>query len=179
LTAADAKHLHWDLIFTDIFVNADFHHFFAFAEKRLAFEQSGKISLLDLEQFNFACTSSVVVNERSIDKYSALMTGKWAVGIPIDLYIRQLVHTRQLKAFVTLPFLTTISRNSMHSDIRGGLDLPRKVTDVLRRAFFKDADLPALLKESQDLTRDASLNPLNSIFLNTVLLRLSDQWVGF
>ena len=75
--------------------------------------------------------------------------------------------------------MTTLSRDSLNSDIRGELDASRKVLEVLRRAFFKDADLPTLLAESLELTRDVRLAPLNSIFLNTLLFRLSDQWVCF
>jgi len=180
LAVAD-KHLPgWDLLFTDIYVPCDLNTFRLFSEKMSAWQANGTAyALVDLEQIAFACTSSFFVNRSSVDKLANVLAGQWAAGLPIDLYLRHLVQQRHLKAHVTMPFLTSLGRENVDSDIRGNTDLSRKVCNILRRAFFKEADTGALLEEMQELTKNAKLAPLARIFVDTLSFALSDQWVSF
>jgi GR25 family glycosyltransferase involved in LPS biosynthesis len=169
----------WDLLFTDIFVHPRTDPFLTFYEKMKQFSQTQSYGILDLVKIPFACTSSVLFNKASIGKYLGLMTGKWSVGIPIDLYIGKLVHSSQLKAFVTMPFITSISADSNTSDIRGDLDRSRRVCDVLRRGFFQEANIPQLISEMQELTAGAKISPLVNLYLNAEMFRLSDAFQSF
>lgn len=109
----------WDLIFTDVFVPIVAEVFRVLAEKVGMFEASGRRSLLDLADIPFASTSSVLINRASVRRYADLITGRWAGGVPIDLHLRRLVRERRLKAYLTVPFLTSFSPDSLASDIRG------------------------------------------------------------
>ena len=91
LRTADAKLGDWDLIFTDIHVNtSDIGMFAMLAAKMHHCQQNRGYTLLDLEQIPFACTSSFFINRRSIDKYAGLLADNWSLGVPIDLYLRDL-----------------------------------------------------------------------------------------
>jgi GR25 family glycosyltransferase involved in LPS biosynthesis len=178
LAEADA-HLEWDLLFTDILVPLSTEVVRLFAEKLQMFARSNDYTLVELDRIRFACTSSFFINKKSIDQYAGLIAGKWSLGIPIDIHLRNLVHQGHLKAYVTLPFVTTVSRDSLDSDIRGSVDRSRRVVEIFRRAFFQEADLPALLAEMRELTQGTEDSLLTSLFLCAISFSQSDQWKPF
>jgi GR25 family glycosyltransferase involved in LPS biosynthesis len=169
----------WDLIFTDIVVPSDLSVFRQFTEKLQLFAATGKITLTSLQRISFAGTSSFFVNRNSVEKLCGLMADQWNTGLPIDIYIRKLVQEGRLNAFVTLPFLTTVSRHGVNSDIRGNLDRTRMVYYVYRKAFFKDANLADVLAEMVEVTKDARIAPLAAIYREAISFCLSDQYVRF
>ena len=118
LSQADTK-LEWDLLFTDVTVPAGWEVFNRFCKQMEVFEQSRSHVLLSLKGIHFSVMSSFFVNKASVAKYHALIDGQWTRGIPIDIQVRQLIHKGQLKAHITLPFMTSISPQSIRSDIRG------------------------------------------------------------
>ena len=210
LEYADAQLTGWDLIFTDIHVPPDnFSLFRDLCRMRQCWEPKTKLTLTDLQPIVFACTSSFFLNRQSIGKYAELMSEKWKVGYPIDVYLRNLVHLGCLKAYLTVPFQTSVSRDALDSDIRGGLDASRVAATIYRRAFFEDANLQSLGAELQELTKDATLlpdyrraffqdpalrtldaeiqgliksarlSPLAEIYVRTLLFTLTDRWVQF
>jgi len=99
--------------------------------------------------------------------------------VPIDLYVRGLVNQKLLKAYVTVPFLTSISPDSLQSDIRGEIDLSRAVFDTFRRSFFQDSDVPTLAVEMRKLIEEIAPSPLEMIYLDALLFTLSDRYVHF
>ena len=107
--------LNWDLLFTEIFVPFSVPVFRQLAEKIDVHARSKRYALLDLAGIGFAGATSFFINQKAIGKYAALIAGKWSLGAPIDLFIRQLVHDGVLRAYVTVPFITSIS-NSVASD---------------------------------------------------------------
>jgi len=180
LPFADAKLDSWDLIFTDIYVTPADGMACRDLNRTMKGNQTAKtVGLMDLEHVTFAATSSYFVNWRAIEKYTALMSVPGVDGLPIDLYLRRLVGQKALKAYVTVPFLTSVSRDSSQSDISGQRDLSRAVFDVFRRAFFQDADLPSLNAEMQQLLQGIAPSPLEMIYLKSMLFILSDQYVDF
>lgn len=180
LAEADARFSGWDLVFTDIHVPTDNVPVFCkLSEIMVNFQQTRRIALIDLKDTAFACTSSFFLNRQSVDKYTRLMSNQWKFGSVLDLYIRDLVNHGLLKAYVTVPFQTSVSPSVLQSDIRGDLDCSRAVYTIYRRAFFEDADLPSLDAELRDLTQEAMLSPLAAIYVKTLRFRLSDQWVRF
>jgi GR25 family glycosyltransferase involved in LPS biosynthesis len=169
----------WDLLFTDVFIAPQTETFTLLAAKMQHYALARAHSLVDLARLPFCCTSSMFINRSSVGKYARLLTGQWRLGMPIDMYLRQLVHQGQLKAFLTVPFMTSISAESDDSDIRGGLDLTRRVCDLYRRGFFQEADLPALLTDMQRLTTGSKIAPLTALYLQSERFSLSDQFVRF
>lgn len=185
LAQADANAPGWDLIFTDVHVSTgDLELFRLLSHAMRRYEQTGRHTLLDLEQIPFACTSSMFINQRSVAKYQELMSTGWQIGKPIDIYLRDLVHQKRLKAYLTVPFVTSVSRDSLQSDILGTVTGAKAVVTAVvtayRRAFFQDADLPALDAEIQELTRQLGPpSPLTALYLRTLFFRLSDAWVPY
>ncbi len=141
--------------------------------------RTGNYALLDLQPIAFACTSSFFLNWRSIEKYAGFINNEWKLGWPIDLFIRELVKRQLLKAYVTVPFQTSVSRDTLQSDIRGQLDRTRAVCTAYRRAFFQDADLQSLDAEIQELVNGATLSPLAAIYAKALRFNLSDEWGHF
>lgn len=169
----------WDLMFTDTFVPPRTDVFVMFLQNMREYAQTGSFAVVDLANIPFACTTSMLINKSSIQKYLALLSGNWSQGRPIDLFIRDLVSKRKLRAHVVLPFVTTISAESNNSDIRGDMDRSRRVCDMLRRGLFQDANLEALLTEIRQLTTGAKIEPLVNLYLNAETFMLSDQWQKF
>ena len=105
------------------------------------------------------------------------MAGNWRRGLPIDLYLRSLVNEGKLNAYLTVPYMTSISTESNTSDISGSLDRSRRVCEIYRRSFFQESNLAALLSEMQSLTAGVKVPLLASLYLHTESFMLSDQWV--
>ena len=180
LEFADANFSDWDLIFTDIYlIPADVQACRHLSKVLQKCQQTKTVMLLDLDRVAFAGTSSIFVNRRAIDKYARLLSSPGAMEIPIDLYLRGLVNRKVLKAYVTMPFLTSISRDSLQSDISGAVDRSRAVHHVFRRAYFQDAELPALDAEMQEFTKGIALSPIEMLHLKALLFTLSDGYVDF
>jgi hypothetical protein len=179
LEAADAELGVWDLIFTDVLVYpTDIDFFLSISQAIKDCEQTGKLQLFDLKTFAFSCTSSFFLNRHSVAKYHNLISDQWKLGINIDLYIRTLVKQGMLKAYLTVPFLTSVSRDSLCSDIRGGeVNRCLAVLDVYRRTFFQNADLRSLDAELQELVKGATHSERRILYLKALLFCLSDQWV--
>ena len=168
----------WDLLFTDIFVPLSVQTLRLLTEQMERHARSGQYARVDLAPIAFASASSLFINKRSIAKYARLIRGKWTRGIPIDLFIRQLVQEGALRASVTVPFLTSIA-DSAQSDVRGKTDRSRQVCDVFRRGFFEEADHSALLTQMRALTKGARLSDLAALFVKAESFSLSDRWTPF
>jgi GR25 family glycosyltransferase involved in LPS biosynthesis len=178
LNTADTQLAAWDVLFTDILIWRELSTFVHFSRK--AAEWQGKnYTLFDLENISFGCTSSFFVNRSSVGKLADLLGDNWRIGAPIDLFLRRLVKQRLLKAFVTLPFMTSLSSDCIKSDIRGALDRSRRVCNVYRRAFFVEANLEALREEMHALVSEERIAPMTQIYLDMLSFTLTDQFVWF
>jgi len=177
LRNADQNLGDWDLIFTETFV--PFELFETYRKMMQTFDTKRRFSYLDLASCYASCMTSFFLNRRSIGKYARLIKGKWREEIPIDLHVRRLLRTKELRAFVTVPFLTSISAENNQSSIRGELDTSRQVCDVLRRGFFVDADVNALLDEMRRLTEGAAVSSLTQLYLSGYAFSCSEKYVDF
>lgn len=177
LAHVEAAFPEWDLLFTETFV--PFELFRVYAEPMKLHTKENRFSHLDLAPYYMACLSSFFLNRKSIEKYGRLIKGQWRLGTPIDMYVRRLIREKQLRAYVTVPFMTSLSAESDQSDIRGELDRSHRVYDVFRRGFYVEADRSALLREMKVLTEGTAIGPLEGLYLNALVFYLSDRWVGF
>jgi GR25 family glycosyltransferase involved in LPS biosynthesis len=167
----------WDLIFTETFV--PFELFETYRKMMQTFDAKRRFSYLDLTSCYASGMSSFFLNRKSIEKYAGLIKDKWSTGIPIDLHVRRLLRAKELRAFVTVPFLTSISAESNESGIRGQLDASRQVCDVFRRGFFVDADVNGLVDEMRRLTEGTAVSPLTQLYLSGYAFACSDRYVDF
>jgi GR25 family glycosyltransferase involved in LPS biosynthesis len=179
LRDADANFGDWDVIFTEVFLQMDVTLFQVLAKNKDAYRETGQVRLTSLKPAPFAGTSSLFINRRSIKKYLELISGKWAEGMPIDLYLRSLIWKGALNAYVTLPFLTSLSEHTTESNIQGQLNLSRLVMNIYRRAAFKDADFAALTEELDRLAPKQSLSDFAGLYLKILGFSLSDRHTHF
>jgi GR25 family glycosyltransferase involved in LPS biosynthesis len=181
LTRIDGEHPDWDILFTEVFVPVDTAVYVVLHEALARYQQDGggrAAELFPLDNFDFAGTTSMLINRRSIGKYADVLTGNWKLGRPIDLYLRDVVQQRRLRIFVTMPFLTSLC-DDVESDIRGTDDLSRRVWNTYRRSYFIEADSRALAEQMQLLTRGVRTPPRGLIFSLAHHFALSDRHVRF
>jgi hypothetical protein len=179
LRRADCELGSWDLLFTDTAPSIETRAYVALAEHVLHYPRTKRIGFVPLKQIDFAGMASLFVNGKSIGKYREIIAGRWSDGVPIDLFLRDRVHEGTLVAYVTAPFLTTISLASSESEVLGQNDFSREVMDLYRRAFYIGADSNALLAQLKSLVHTAQLPPLSSTFLMAHAAAMSDKWNTF
>jgi GR25 family glycosyltransferase involved in LPS biosynthesis len=168
----------WDMLFTDVMLTPSTDLFRNILPQMKEFSRSRRYVVWELGPIDFAGTTSFVLKKSSIEKYLDLISGKWALGIPIDLFIRNLVREQKLNACITVPFITSISYDSKSSDIRGQLDRSRMVLDTLRRALFEEADISALHTEMSQYIVGANHSPLLDLYLMAEMFYLSGKAEG-
>ncbi len=77
-----------------------------------------KFELLDLSKIKyFAGLSAYILNPNSIKKIYKLINEEESFNVPLDLYIRNLIHLNKLKGFAIFPFVTSISKKSLISQV--------------------------------------------------------------
>jgi hypothetical protein len=179
LGRAHSEQPDWDVIWTEMFVPVDTAVYLELTERLVRFHKSRHVQLYPLDRIDFAGTTSMLINRRAVGKYADLISGNWRQGHPIDLFLRDRVQGGDLRALVTVPFLTTLSRQNTESDIRGAHDRSRRVWDTYRRSFFIAADLGTLLNEMTELTRNAKAPQRATIFCLAHLFAMSDQYERF
>lgn len=181
LRVADEKAAGWDLLFTDFIVPPDLDCFLLLRAAMDAHVRGGRdeVILAPLRGVNIAGNSSVIVNKRSVGRVADLIDGKWSVGIAKDLYVRRLINQGTLKAYATIPFLTTLSPDSLQSDIRGKLDQSRTMFDLFRLAFYKDADLSSISRRLRQCVEGAKLSPQAEVFLEAARFRVCGRCEPF
>jgi hypothetical protein len=179
LSYADDKMPDWDLIFTHTYVPLDLGLFLSMLKYWELFKKTGRISLVDLKNLYPAHTTSLLVNQRSIEKYHRLIAGKWSLGLPIDMYLRALIRKGELKAWTCVPFLSSTSEEGNRSDIRGPVDVSRRVFAIYSQALFTDSDHARLNEELCLLSKDAVLSSLSEIYLRALAFTQTDQFKPF
>ena len=169
----------WDLIFTDVSITPELRTFQQFLAVVAEHERARDCSVVSLTGIPFAGTNSYFVNKRSVEKLADLLEANSRSGVPIDIYLRALVTQKLVKAFVTVPFLTTLCLESWRSKISTDRELSQFLYHVYRRAFFLEADRESLLAEMDRLTSGTTLPTLPSLYLKFLSFYLSDRWVPF
>jgi len=169
----------WDLIFTDVY----FHPPPTpeqFARLRLwkqAFSDQRKITLADLKALPFTGTTSYLVNHRSIDKLLSLTDGKWTLNRTFDVHLQHLVGTGQIRAQVTIPFLSTLAADNIDSTT-GAQGPALAALNAFREALYCKADADAIYARIRPCDDGLGTEPLLGIYLEllrNVLGRLNAE----
>jgi GR25 family glycosyltransferase involved in LPS biosynthesis len=107
----------WDLLFTDIGIPAIGVMADVVAMTQEVFKK-GTIELANLKQFSWLYGSTAyVVNPKSMPKILQLM-GDDPLDLPYDLFLRSLIYKGAINAYVTLPFISTVSDDGLSSSIQ-------------------------------------------------------------
>jgi GR25 family glycosyltransferase involved in LPS biosynthesis len=123
----------WDIIYTDICVPeiSLMRDLFLLKEDC---RKNDQLQVIDLRNKNYASAAAYVVNKNSISKIAEYLNSIIEIDAPIDIVLRNLVHTNALKGFVAFPFLTSLSSLSESSTVQPKL---HAYTETIWHAFRK------------------------------------------
>jgi GR25 family glycosyltransferase involved in LPS biosynthesis len=160
----------WDILMTDILVTnpADMLEL-ALLKHQL---NPSDIEVLSLNKLVWAGSMSYVINPKSINKFLNSFNDLAILNVPYDLYLRDLVYSHKLSAFVTFPFITTQSTSSFESQIQNhNTELNQRIHSTFRKMMFISSepldylkDLIFLEKFTDD--RSKSMAQLISLFFS-------------
>lgn len=182
----------FDLLFTDVYVPLSLETIRLYkdlydrcmlpgASGERAFKE---FRVVDLAAVNFASMASYLVNKDSISKLSELYRGHIEAGmtIPIDLFVRNLVHKGTLKAGCLFPFVTSVEPDTlvhMGASRRPQEKLSVLVSFLLRYSFYVGCDWsrcfsllpPGSICEDEDVHK--------KLILSVLKARLFGNWQLF
>lgn len=156
----------WDLLFTDIGIPSIGVMADVVAMTQEVFRK-GTIELVNLVQFSqlYGATTiygstAYVINPKSIPKILGLM-GEDPLDLPYDLFLRSLIYKGMINAYVTLPFISTVSDDGLSSSIQASehartdlvWNLFRKMVWLDGAAFDPTAVLNKMLNEIDPRSR--------------------------
>ncbi len=114
--AKDKSNIKWDILYTDVCITVA-TTLIELIHKKQNLSKKKKFELLDLSKFRFAGLSAYILNPNSIKKIHKLINEEESFNVPLDLYIRNLIHLNKLKGFAIFPFVTSISKKSLISQV--------------------------------------------------------------
>jgi hypothetical protein len=186
---------HFDVLFTDTFIDSSLGPLKAM---KALFDKikvpSGRpmnlsdLQVMDLSKQNFACLTSYVVGARSIERVLTLCRQEIAAGArtPVDLLVRQAVHTGKLRAACVFPFVTTFGLEEViGSTIEEQVERLGKpsvmVFAVLRYSFFIGRDLAYAQRYLDAATRTGRrpTNAHHNLILQALEFLMSDDYKEF
>jgi len=139
----------WDIIFTDVII-LHAHLMVRLLSLRRELGETGEQQLLNLADLPFTGATAYVVNSRAKVRLLNLLAEADDLNIAYDLYLRKLISEAKIRAFVTFPFVTTISSFAEVSDIQSS---DTALTDAAAldplkavRADFVDAESAAIAR---------------------------------
>jgi len=185
-----------DILFTDIFVPPDFSFIWNLTQSyrrcglieddpgpgALRFPSS--IFYQGLDQVKFSGATSYIVAKRSAQKVADLLEAELSRGptMPVDLALRVLVTSGQLSAVCTVPFLTSITFDSVITTTMTGRTLPpSSVTALflLRHFFYVNKDAKLLRTMASNLNKDLQQPGFTDVLLESFKFILSDHYTDF
>jgi len=167
----------WDILMTDIFIPPDLYLFKHLHQKYIESKQTGAMSFIDIENWEFAGATSYFVNNNSKEKFLGMMEHGFSAHTPYDLRIRTLAKNRMLKVYTCFPFFSTISESSADSTIAGEFQHVLPLSEY-RRSFYVAANLDVI---SDKLRSHPAVTPdiHNDIYLNLIKVLIQPQHSRF
>lgn len=169
----------WDIIFTDVYFSMlSPSNFYKIHEKYKLFKEKKQISLINLFGLPFNGTTSYFVNKNSIEKLDNLVGRDYNTTIKHDTRINNLVQQKKLKAYLTVPFLTSISNLSDNSTIDETYNTNLLAMDFIRKSFFINSNTEKILKETkktQGLEDDDSVVDIYTTSTKIILNNLHNK----
>jgi GR25 family glycosyltransferase involved in LPS biosynthesis len=151
----------FDLIFTDVILPPDLPLLKVLTKWFDKFAADSSLQLFDLKRVAFVGMSSYLVNPQSIAKVVGLLEAEFGRGprVPVDIYVRSLVHAGTLKAACLFPFFTGVTGAATTiNESTNGLDV---VACGLRDAFFVDTDIDDLKRRLTGLIEATDRLPVD------------------
>lgn len=140
----------WDLLFTDVSVLQS-NTMLVLATQRSQLQERRQVLPLDLAKIPFIGATAYVVNGASRQKLLNYLAAGVPVDIEYDIYLYHGIAAGHLKAAVLFPFVTTLSKHSMQSQIQPAqVKTSNLARDVFRRMMWLEGSRDSY---SADLAR--------------------------
>lgn len=135
----------WDILFTDLVIPfagpmADFF----LLRQRLV--QSGQLTLVELGNLPFAGSTAYIVNRQAKQKMQNALAASMPLDQPYDLQLRHLVQAKILRAYVIVPFPTTVSTFGDASQVQDPGNLVDAVWTAYRRLIWLERETEAAVR---------------------------------
>jgi GR25 family glycosyltransferase involved in LPS biosynthesis len=144
----------FDIIFTDTclpFDLATIKEYKTFFDSNVVKDAAGRIisveeyTLIDLKEQYIAATSSFLVHKNAIAKLYSILQQEMKSGLrkPIDLFIRDNIHSGLIRAACIFPFITSIRLDHLVTSTmseRSGYHPSLLAFSLLRHSFFVECD---------------------------------------
>lgn len=171
-----ANHQDWDLLFTDVFWHPPPTplQWAKLCSAIAQYRAHQTVSVQTLKGWRTTGSSSYLVSPRGAQALLKHLNQRWREGTTVDVCIDQLIQEEQLKAWVVMPFLSTLSTD--HAVSTTGEEGPAvDAISAFRMACYVDADPSALLTGHAG----ASLAEQDAPFLTLYLRMLRGVLRGF
>lgn len=168
--------IEWDIIFTDVYFSLlSPNNFFKLFEKYKLFKEKNQISLMSLYGIPFNAATSYLVNKNSIEKLNKLLGKNYSGSIKHDTAINNLVQQKKLKAYVTVPFISTITSLNSNSTINETEHNTNLIAmDLIRKSFYIESNINNLHAEVENLKRKEETNKIIDIYTTSTSIILNN-----
>ncbi len=160
----------WDIVYTDVYFHPppspDIFYQFTMASDQ--FKKNRKLELISLNTIQVTGTTSYFINKRSLKKVYSLLEGQWNSGKTIDIFIAQLIKNKKLNAFVTAPFITSITPEVAVESTIGDYGNSTQILDLLRRSLYVDSMPDNLYQEALNGTRNQVIDPRIGLYAESI-----------
>lgn len=129
----------WDIYLTDLFISPYSGVYEVFEKALSTYEERQSPISIDLATLGFGGTTSYLVNPSSISKLLQLFEDQGLWETPIDHVLSRYVVEGKIKAYCSMPFLTSFDTTALESTIRPEFPSIEQQLYPLRKGFFIDS----------------------------------------
>lgn len=166
----------FDIVFTECAIN--YSQFVGtgglLEELEEAKKKPGKHFLAPAHKFYAHSLSSYFVNGKSKGALLKVAQQSLAEGTTFDLHLKSKIRSGEIKAAITVPFLTSLTPHSSDSSIQGQLSPDIQVGNYFRPLMSRGADFEELVAELRGLNAGASWSPGVECYLELLRFALRD-----
>ncbi|MDB5360044.1 MAG: hypothetical protein JWO51_1341 [Rhodospirillales bacterium] len=172
-TRANLEESGWDIIFSDLCIPGIMAMLNFFFLARKARKNSEHYYMEIKGDFQFAGATSYIVHRNAKRKILDLMERE-RIDRPYDLALRDLIAMGKLKAYVIVPFATSLSKLGDSSQIQAdSVAATEFVWNSFRRLVWQGRDMAAMLEDSRRLDAEFQ-NDENEVFSRVLKAALSE-----
>ena len=169
----------WDILYTNAdVVGCQLPELLKMKECLETFKNKNVVTVIDLGNISFHGTSSYIVNKNSVNKVYELLKEKER-EMHVDSRLLQLVQSKKIKAFCSMPFISALSSFSETSLIHdSSLEKSRtnRLSKNFRKALYMNSNLQEIMIDSININKEIEYSPFETIFHEFMKNRLSDDF---
>lgn len=157
----------WDILFTDVVIPQVRDMLELFIQRNDLITKK-QYKILDLKTIRFAGLSAYTINPKSIKKILELINNEEIFNIPIDIYIKKLIQLKKIKGFSIFPFITSLSLESVNSQISANEHANTVLAwNIFRMLIWNESNIDkisSLIKKMDKVQQDQYYKSFGPIF---------------